>query len=87
MNGVGVLVAGGGVAGLRVAETLRARGYDRPVTVVGAEPVPPYERPALSKELLAGTRSIRKRKSGAIRIRSSAAWMPPSNPDCRWPFR
>jgi 3-phenylpropionate/trans-cinnamate dioxygenase ferredoxin reductase component len=57
MNGAGVLVAGGGVAGLRVAETLRARGYDRPVTVVGAEPVPPYERPALSKDLLAGTRS------------------------------
>ena len=53
----GVLIAGAGLAGLRVAETLRAGGYDRPVTLVGDEPVPPYERPALSKELLAGIRS------------------------------
>lgn len=53
----GVLIAGAGLAGLRVAETLRAGGYDRPVTLVGDEAVPPYERPALSKELLAGTRS------------------------------
>ena len=53
----GVLIAGAGFAGLRVAEALRAGGYDRPVTLVGDEPAPPYERPALSKELLAGTRT------------------------------
>lgn len=53
----GVLIAGAGLAGLRVAEALRAGGYDGTVTLVGEEPVPPYERPALSKELLAGTRS------------------------------
>jgi 3-phenylpropionate/trans-cinnamate dioxygenase ferredoxin reductase subunit len=43
-----VLVVGAGLAGSRVAETLRADGYDGGLVVVGEEPVPPYERPALS---------------------------------------
>lgn len=50
------LVVGAGLAGARCAETLRARGYEGRVLLVGEEPVAPYERPALSKELLAGTR-------------------------------
>ena len=53
----GVLVVGAGLAGTRCAETLRARGYDGPVTVVGAERSDPYERPALSKEILSGKRT------------------------------
>ncbi|HSC92868.1 MAG TPA: FAD-dependent oxidoreductase [Gaiellaceae bacterium] len=52
-----VLVVGAGLAGARCAEALRALGYDGSIRVVGAEPRAPYERPALSKELLAGTRS------------------------------
>ena len=48
----GVLVVGAGLAGARCAETLRAGGYERPVVLAGEEPHPPYERPALSKELL-----------------------------------
>ena len=52
-----VLVVGAGVAGLRCAETLRSGDFDGDVTVVGDEPHPPYERPALSKEVLAGSRS------------------------------
>jgi 3-phenylpropionate/trans-cinnamate dioxygenase ferredoxin reductase subunit len=52
-----VLVVGAGLAGARCAETLRAEGFDGDVVLVGEEPVPPYERPALSKELLAGTRT------------------------------
>ena len=51
-----VLIVGGGLAGARCAETLRAEGYEGRVVLVGAEPEPPYERPALSKELLAGPR-------------------------------
>jgi 3-phenylpropionate/trans-cinnamate dioxygenase ferredoxin reductase component len=51
-----VLVVGAGLAGSRVAETLRAEGYGGRLVLVGEEPVPPYERPALSKELLAGAR-------------------------------
>lgn len=50
------LIAGAGLAGSRTAESLRAFGYDGRIVVVGAEPHPPYERPALSKELLAGVR-------------------------------
>lgn len=51
-----VLIAGAGLAGARAAETLRDLGFDGRVVLAGAEPHPPYERPALSKELLAGTR-------------------------------
>jgi 3-phenylpropionate/trans-cinnamate dioxygenase ferredoxin reductase subunit len=51
-----VLVVGAGLAGSRCAETLRAEGFAGAVVLVGDELVPPYERPALSKELLAGTR-------------------------------
>jgi 3-phenylpropionate/trans-cinnamate dioxygenase ferredoxin reductase component len=53
-----VLVVGAGLAGARCAETLRAEGFDGEVVLVGDEVVPPYERPALSKELLAGTRTV-----------------------------
>ena len=51
-----VLIVGAGLAGARAAETLRAEGFDGRVLLVGEEPVAPYERPALSKEFLAGTR-------------------------------
>ncbi|MFI0357840.1 NAD(P)/FAD-dependent oxidoreductase [Actinomadura sp. 9N407] len=49
-----VVIVGAGMAGLRAAEQLRAAGWDRAVTVVGAEKHLPYNRPPLSKELLAG---------------------------------
>ena len=49
-----VLIAGGGLAAQRVAETLRARGFDGPVRLVGAEPERPYDRPPLSKAFLSG---------------------------------
>jgi 3-phenylpropionate/trans-cinnamate dioxygenase ferredoxin reductase subunit len=51
-----VLVVGAGLAGARCAETLRALGFDGRVALVGDEPVPPYARPALSKEFLLGNR-------------------------------
>ena len=49
-----VVIVGAGLAGSRCAETLRAEGFDGRVVVIGEEPDPPYRRPALSKELLAG---------------------------------
>jgi 3-phenylpropionate/trans-cinnamate dioxygenase ferredoxin reductase subunit len=52
-----VLVVGAGLAGARCVETLRAEGYAGDVVAVGDEPLPPYERPALSKEFLAGSRT------------------------------
>lgn len=41
-------------AGLSAAETLRAEGYQGRLTLVGAEPHLPYDRPPLSKQVLAG---------------------------------
>jgi 3-phenylpropionate/trans-cinnamate dioxygenase ferredoxin reductase component len=49
-----VIVAGGGLAGLRTAEALRAQGYTGRLTLVGAEPHRPYDRPPLSKNVLRG---------------------------------
>lgn len=51
----GTRIVGAGQAGYWVAKTLRDGGYDEPVTLIGAEPHPPYERPPLSKALLQGT--------------------------------
>lgn len=50
----GVVIAGGGLAGQRCAETLRRSGFDGPVVMVCAEEHPPYDRPPLSKAVLAG---------------------------------
>lgn len=52
----GVLIVGGGLAAQRCCETLRSRGYARPIRVVGEEPHRPYDRPPLSKAVLAGER-------------------------------
>jgi NADPH-dependent 2,4-dienoyl-CoA reductase/sulfur reductase-like enzyme len=46
---------GGGLAGQRCAEALRRQGYDGPIRMVCSERHRPYDRPPLSKELLAGT--------------------------------
>jgi len=45
---------GASAAGLSAAETLRREGYEGEITLVGAEPQPPYDRPPLSKQVLAG---------------------------------
>lgn len=50
----GVVIVGGGLAGQRCAEALRQGGYEGQVRIVGAELHAPYDRPPLSKELLAG---------------------------------
>jgi NADPH-dependent 2,4-dienoyl-CoA reductase/sulfur reductase-like enzyme len=49
-----VLVIGAGLGGLRTAEQLRAAGFQGRISLVGAEPHPPYDRPPLSKQLLSG---------------------------------
>jgi 3-phenylpropionate/trans-cinnamate dioxygenase ferredoxin reductase component len=51
-----VVIIGAGLAGARCAETLRAEGFDGRILLVGEEERAPYERPALSKEYLAGER-------------------------------
>ncbi|SDA10864.1 NADPH-dependent 2,4-dienoyl-CoA reductase, sulfur reductase [Methylobacterium sp. UNC378MF] len=48
------LIVGAGLAALRGAEALRAAGFSGPLTIVGDEPHPPYDRPPLSKHVLTG---------------------------------
>ncbi|MGW3287444.1 NAD(P)/FAD-dependent oxidoreductase [Streptomyces sp. NPDC001002] len=47
-----IVVVGASAAGLAAAETLRREGYDGTLTLVGDEPLAPYDRPPLSKQLL-----------------------------------
>jgi NADPH-dependent 2,4-dienoyl-CoA reductase/sulfur reductase-like enzyme len=49
----GVLIVGGGLAAARCAETLRRLEYEGPLRLLCGEPHLPYDRPPLSKELLA----------------------------------
>ena len=49
-----IVVVGASLAGSRAAEALRQAGFDGHLTIVGAEPHPPYNRPPLSKQLLLG---------------------------------
>jgi 3-phenylpropionate/trans-cinnamate dioxygenase ferredoxin reductase subunit len=52
---VDFLLIGGGIACARCAQTLRKEGAEGSILVVGREADPPYARPPLSKEYLAGT--------------------------------
>jgi NADPH-dependent 2,4-dienoyl-CoA reductase/sulfur reductase-like enzyme len=53
----GIVIVGGGLAGQRCVETLRRSGYAGAIRLVCGESHLPYDRPPLSKELLAGTSS------------------------------
>lgn len=48
------VIVGAGLAGGKVAATLREEGFDGRVVIIGAEPERPYERPPLSKDYLRG---------------------------------
>ncbi|TMM17488.1 MAG: FAD-dependent oxidoreductase [Actinobacteria bacterium] len=50
-----IVVVGGSLAGLRAVETLRRLGFEGRIHLVGAERHLPYDRPPLSKQVLAGT--------------------------------
>jgi 3-phenylpropionate/trans-cinnamate dioxygenase ferredoxin reductase component len=56
-NDAAVVIVGGGLAGIRAIEELRARDYSGPITMVAAERQLPYERPVLTKGFLVGTES------------------------------
>ncbi|HEY3096171.1 MAG TPA: FAD-dependent oxidoreductase [Acidimicrobiia bacterium] len=55
-----VVVVGAGLAGALAVETLRDEGFHGGIVLVGDEPVRPYERPPLSKDVLQGTKSARE---------------------------
>jgi nitrite reductase (NADH) large subunit len=50
-----IVIIGAGPAGVSVAETLRAQGYREAITVLSAEPTPPYSPPAMVDHFLTGS--------------------------------
>jgi len=54
MSDKDLLIVGAGLGAFRVAEQLRRRGYCAKITILGAEPHRPYDRPPLSKGMLRG---------------------------------
>jgi 3-phenylpropionate/trans-cinnamate dioxygenase ferredoxin reductase component len=55
-----IVVVGGGQAGAALVARLRALGHDGPLTLVCDEPVPPYQRPPLSKKYLLGEMGVER---------------------------
>jgi 3-phenylpropionate/trans-cinnamate dioxygenase ferredoxin reductase subunit len=54
MSTQSVVIVGGGLAAVRTAQELRRRGHTGSIQIRSAEPVPPYDRPPLSKKYLRG---------------------------------
>jgi 3-phenylpropionate/trans-cinnamate dioxygenase ferredoxin reductase component len=63
----GVVIVGGGQAGLEAAAALRTLGYDGTVTLICEEACAPYQRPPLSKDFLAG-----KQEADSVFLRALA---------------
>ena len=55
-----VVVIGAGQAGSSLVAKLRNGGFQGRVTLIGAEPVPPYQRPPLSKAYLMGDMALER---------------------------
>ncbi|UMA64857.1 FAD-dependent oxidoreductase [Roseivivax marinus] len=55
-----IVVVGAGQAGASLCARLRAKGYTGALTLIGAEPVPPYQRPPLSKAYLLGEMPVER---------------------------
>ena len=55
-----VVVIGAGQAGSSCVAKLRNAGFGGQVTLIGAEPVPPYQRPPLSKAYLLGDMALER---------------------------
>ena len=71
------VIIGGGLAGAKAAETLRAEGFDGEVVLFAAESELPYERPPLSKEYLLG------KAPREVAILHEAEWYPDNDVDLR----
>lgn len=56
----GIIVIGAGQAGSSLVVKLRALGFEGKVTLIGAESVPPYQRPPLSKKYMLGEMDVER---------------------------
>ena len=71
------VIVGGGLAGAKAAETLRAEGFDDEIVLFGDETERPYERPALAKGYLLG-----KDERDSVFVHD-AGWYPEHDVDLR----
>ncbi|BDW83843.1 NAD(P)/FAD-dependent oxidoreductase [Roseicyclus marinus] len=55
-----IVVVGAGQAGASCVAKLRAEGFGGAITLIGEEPVPPYQRPPLSKAYLLGEMALER---------------------------
>lgn len=55
-----IVVIGAGQAGASLVAKLRNSGFDGDITLMGAEPAPPYQRPPLSKAYLLGQMELER---------------------------
>jgi 3-phenylpropionate/trans-cinnamate dioxygenase ferredoxin reductase subunit len=69
MMGADVVVVGTGHGGAQAAIALRQRGFAGSILMIGRDQAPPYERPPLSKDYLAGKKPFER-----ILIRPPAFW-------------
>lgn len=53
-----ICIVGAGHGGAQAAIALRQRGFEGTIAIIGEEPEPPYERPPLSKDYLAGEKEF-----------------------------
>lgn len=60
-----VVIVGTGATGYTAAKVLRAEGFTGSITQIGSEQEATYRRPAVSKELLLGTKSVDQVRLGA----------------------
>ncbi|MGB3539295.1 MAG: FAD-dependent oxidoreductase [Mesorhizobium sp.] len=64
-----IVIVGAGQAGASLAAKLRSLGHAGPVTLIGEEPVAPYQRPPLSKAYLSGEAGLDR-----LFLRSASFW-------------
>lgn len=55
-----IVVIGAGQAGSSMVVKLRSLGHEGPITLIGEEPVPPYQRPPLSKKYMLGEMALER---------------------------
>lgn len=64
-----VLIVGAGHAGAQAAIALRQADFEGSIAIIGEEPLPPYERPPLSKDYLSGEKDLDR-----ILLRPASFW-------------